>query len=471
MTQSRSALDLVGLASLGGFVFSIPTVLMNAHLESARVVQVLAALAFLTNLAHIRPFQIHRAVLYLAAIYIYFGMTVAVGADTAVRETFTGIAKFAVMFAVLGLVVRQRAQVLVVLGALAVSAIYVAYASRGDVTDTRQGVQQALSSGRDVASFRSAGTLGNANLLAMFAVDAIVATITVLFCVRNRIVRVLSVVAALGAAYLALYSGSRKAVIGIGILMAFVFLLGLRMRKFSGRSFILTMLVMGGLGVIWVVKNPYLERFSTKEASFEERAGLMREALEVCREEPIFGLGYGGFAQRNSVGYYTHSTPLEVLCNGGIICLGLYLMLWWALLSGMFKCLAAEKDSKEIVLLYGIACLLTIEAINSATSVTLGETRWLFLIICLGGYLRNKEIQLQLAGTFCRHASLPNGAGDARFTGGLLSCVGRPRVVLVRNTLSGHEKRRPLVVLRRNSPLGRRRARAVLRPITRPGRG
>lgn len=146
---------------------------------------------------------------------------------------------------------------------------------------------------------------------------------------------------------------------------------------------------------MWLYNNPYLSRFDTAEESYQVRIKLIVEALKLWQQHPLLGLGYDGFARLEPFGTYTHTTPSEMLCNGGLIALGLYAVFWWGFYITLRRCMAGRKEMGEAVLLNGVAALLLAEALSSITAVTIGEPRWLVLMGCLCGYLRSRELQMQ----------------------------------------------------------------------------
>lgn len=387
--------DLIGLASLAVFIFSIPALSLDQDQKLRWLCQPLAALATVTNLHQFRLVRPHQTVICLVAICVYFSLTAFSASQAYVAEYFTVYCKCTLIGLALSMVVRTRTQLLTILGALAVSAFYVAYASHSTIQDTQQDLARAVREGQDIARYRSAGMFANPNIMGMYALEAITASVTLYFSVRSVFLRFLLVSSAACAAYLALFSGSRKAIIGMMFVVCLLLWLMYKLRRFSTAVTLLVALLLTGGGMIWIVNNPYVTRFSTQEESYIERASLLHEAWDLAQEHPILGLGYRGFEQRSRGHLYSHSTPMELLCNGGLITLGVYAVLWWGLYRSLRRCLAVAGELKERVLLYGVACILFLEVLNSLTAVVVEELLYIVLVACICGYFRGKEITMQ----------------------------------------------------------------------------
>jgi O-antigen ligase len=404
-------LDMAGLVSLAAFVFWVSAIYVDRDSELQWVSQPLAALAILANIHRFRFNQIPSSMLFLVILCGYFSITAVTADQDYLWGSFTVWSKFTLLAFALSLVLTGRAQIFVVLGALAASSIYVAYASYGSLLDTQDALSQANQTGRGMLLARTAGVFGNANGMAMFAVDAIVAAVILFFSMRNWFTLALAVLSCASASYLALFSGSRKAILGFGIVVLFVLWQGLRARKRAVAT-CLAAVAVGIGGVVWILNNPYMSRFSADDDSYQVRTALLQEALQHVQQNPILGLGYHGFEQVSASGLYTHSTPFELLCDGGIVALGLYIMLWGGLGRSFYKSIRSETDEAEVTLLYGLACCLGIQALNSVTAVVFEEPRFLILIACIAGYLRSKELQSRRLGI--RSLGRPFLAGSPR---------------------------------------------------------
>ncbi len=383
------------MLSLGFLIFLLPLLSYEELPSLALLISPMAVLTFLTNIHQVRVEQVHLSMICLAGLFGYFAVSALGQASNDIRVLLYEFAKFTGLALVLSLVVRHRRQMLVVLCAMAVSAIYVALASRGALTETQEAVNQALMSNRPAYLARTAGVFRNENDLAMFALDAIVAAVILYLSIGKTIALALAAPCIAAAVRLALFSGSRKALLGIGLVAVFAVWFLFRSRKRAVFSVIFVVLAMAIGGAVWILKNPYLSRFNTQEASFEERRVLLTESLEVWQHNPVLGLGYHGLERVSHSGAASHCTPLEMLANGGIVAFGLYAFLWWGLFRTAARCLAGERYQNQLVLLYGVAFMLLLQAINSLTFVSFEHPRWLALTGCICGFLRAKELELR----------------------------------------------------------------------------
>jgi O-antigen ligase len=303
--------------------------------------------------------------------------------------------KYVAVAVALSLIVRTRTQLLVVLAAIAIAAIYIAYASHGQILGARRQLSSDVMSGRISSEARTSGVFLNENQFGMFGVSAIVAGIT-LFLARPKVsTAALGIGSTVCGGYLAYYSGSRKAIIGIGLSALFIMWMGLQRRKRFRAIVLMAALTIGAAVALVIYNSPYSRRFNVHEESFQQRLLLLDQAASAWATSPFFGLGYHQFQKANILGLYSHSTPVEMLCTGGLVALALYAGLWWGIFKSLRFCLAAEKGKVGHNLLYGTACYLMIEGINSLFSVTIEGQLWLVVIACFCGYLRSRELVLR----------------------------------------------------------------------------
>lgn len=180
---------------------------------------------------------------------------------------------------------------------------------------------------------RASGTLiSNSNELGSFGVLVCVAACTCLFGYKTILLKLLSIVPIVVALYIVAASGSRTAMVGLGAAAASVYWYHFRQaaRRTIGRKVFLIILAAGVIGgtTYFVVKSPFFFRlvdvFSSANAVQDEpRYQYFLRALQATADNPLFGLGLGGFAlnrlgvSTEGQGHYSHSTISETLsCNG-----------------------------------------------------------------------------------------------------------------------------------------------------------
>ena len=400
--------DLAGLISLGAFSFWMPVFVSDysgAYAGIARLAFPLVAVALVTQMRHFKSSQIGSAFIWSVVLVGYFSLTAAGAFYEGTRNPIRGYALYTAIAFCLSLVVTQRAQILAVLGGLVISAPCLAYLNHGEAQASAASMSQAAQSGASYQSVtRLAGTFGNANETGMFAVVLIVAAAALYFGTGRLSLLPVSGFSSLCAAYVAMHTGSRKAILGIGILACFALWIALRQRKVMGSLTVVVALISAAGAAVWMYNNPFLARFNAQDTSYLERSGLLRAAWDTWLQNPVFGVGFAAFVRvSGAFGLYSHSTPLEMLANGGLVAFGIYLAFWWRSLQSLRASLAACRDPKEKLLLQWIGCYFTAFLLFSFTSVTHDRPLYLVLNGCICGYLRSREVQARGA------ASLPAG--------------------------------------------------------------
>lgn len=133
-------------------------------------------------------------------------------------------------------------------------------------------------------------------------------------------------------------------------------------------------------------------RFNT-EATRQSNAGHLESriiALEYSMENPIFGLGIGGFFLKPLGGIHTHSTYFTLLVDRGIVGLLLYLWFFIALLRVFHQRLRAldksDRDDARPYFIGLLGCLVGLLVGNFLYQMD-SEVVWLVFGIVLG-YVR-----------------------------------------------------------------------------------
>jgi O-antigen ligase len=166
---------------------------------------------------------------------------------------------------------------------------------------------------------------------------------------RDRFRRLVYSLALVPLTVATFWSGARQAIVGLmAALIALPFMLGMakgggsRLKRYL-RAVICIMLLVAGLGTTFIAstKNTQADRivklfqmgerdgFNPKK---ENRPKIMEDALILWSRHPLFGAGYGGFATFSEVEgendiQWPHNLLLEILCELGVIGLGLTLIL------------------------------------------------------------------------------------------------------------------------------------------------
>jgi hypothetical protein len=143
----------------------------------------------------------------------------------------------------------------------------------------------------------SGGTVGHnpAHLAAFLMVPLLLAMAAALSARRVRLRTVLAVLCGLLAEALTL---KRAAWVGVAIGIAWLAVIGVRRRALRPARVVAIAGTFAVLGACtWGMMAVRLERASVA-STYDERAGLMRMAVDAIEEHPVLGIGLGAYAQR-----------------------------------------------------------------------------------------------------------------------------------------------------------------------------
>ena len=389
-------LDLLGHITLGLFILSVPVFYLNENLDLKWVSQFLSLLMIATNSHCLRFRQWHPSMVCLCGICGYFACTAFSGSETYISGYFMVYLKFVAVAIWLSLIEWKTSRLIIFVAALALSSIIVASYSSSDIGDSRLLIENNIATDK-LNTVRTSGMMANANAMGTYSIYAALAGLVLSFYSGRALLISIVIPCVLSSCYLALYSGSRKAIIGLVILIVYaIWRIGMKNENFRSNPIlasITTLTILAG-GMAWLLMNPFASRFSTDEGSYIARDALILSGLAIWRENPIFGLGYHGYEQVDVDRLYTHSTPVELLSNGGIVACGLYVAFWWYLYRSVRTCLNVETDLKERSVLLGIGVYILILFINSLFTVYIEDPIYLVLAAFLCGTLRHREIEL-----------------------------------------------------------------------------
>lgn len=146
-----------------------------------------------------------------------------------------------------------------------------------------------------------------------------------LFFAKNRISKVELLAYSLIGVQLLLTTSARQALLAFVVVMALRYYLG----KSEGRKVNIGAIL--GVGLIFMVSLWVLQAFGgevvnkTLEQGDEGRSIRYALAVSLWQNNPLFGVGIGGFSKNVGFANYPHNMFLEILCECGII--GLLLVL------------------------------------------------------------------------------------------------------------------------------------------------
>ena len=144
----------------------------------------------------------------------------------------------------------------------------------------------------------------------------------------------LTLFAVLICGYAIILTGSKKALLSLGILVTLWLILyyigngDKQFGLFSFRHLWRVLLVVAVLGAVVVYLNgsfmessafAKLDRMFSDASSEDIRSGMYAEGFEIFKENPMFGIGFRHFELVSSSGLYSHSTYIEILSCTGLI--------------------------------------------------------------------------------------------------------------------------------------------------------
>ena len=219
--------------------------------------------------------------------------------------------------------------------------------------------------------------------------------------------------------YCIFMTGSRKALIAAGMIIIpwipFSFIPSLKKRGLlSGIAALLCLLILG------VVIAPRFMKVYTDstiaarmdnllfEAQEGNRSNMYRQGFELLKRNPLFGLGFQGFAYY--YGSYSHSTIVEVPASGGILGAILYFSAYVVSTKKMFTIYAKTKNMPEFsnehnrikmilllwaAMLFYTVCIIHPYQFDSAIlfGIIFGETAYIEKKLVTGQEAADKKIQ------------------------------------------------------------------------------
>jgi O-antigen ligase len=260
-------------------------------------------------------------------------------------------------------------------------------------------IQYLRAAGLVTEDERFAGTLSNANTAAIFALTVIWAAILLLVRSKKALVGTSLYFAPIGISLIILYySGSKKGLLGLALLVLFVARL-LYIRQSGGGELRKSLIVVIAILLIiaaayFIYKSPFFFRMGQlfsgiSTTSDSNRMDLAREAIHVwlMNWRTFFtGVGFDNFWTYNSLGTYAHSTPLELLASNGIIGLSLFLGFLGLLIGKFVRLFRSTPLPEWRSHFFAIVIFLFIFTFFMVTAVMHDSKELLPILGCLAGY-------------------------------------------------------------------------------------
>jgi O-antigen ligase len=251
---------------------------------------------------------------------------------------------------------------------------------------------------------RFAGSFANANTAALYCLAVFWAGFTWLFHVRDKsILKIIIIPGLLLALMVTLYSGSRKGLLGLGLLsmgVAWVTLKLFGTNHFRRALIGLSILVAMAFLFKFLYHSPFFYRLQGMfegESSSNVRSELFRQAIAIWSgsvRNLVVGIGINNFKFYNDYFAYSHSTISETLVSTGIIGFTLYFTGFLVSFSDYYKLYKKHYAPYQIVILFNLFMLFLILFFNS-TAVMFDDRLFMPLlgIISAYGLVLKREMQ------------------------------------------------------------------------------
>lgn len=213
---------------------------------------------------------------------------------------------------------------------------------------------------------RPSGLVGNPNLA---AVQSLIPLFLLIYW-RQHADWILWFLGLVAGGYVFYMTGSRKAVLLLVflVMMAVVGLSGGRKNSILKMAALLVPLV--GLSLLMVdadfagsvelaAFNRIILAMQGQDTSFDERSALIAKGLNLFQESPLWGYGLDSFRHLNSYGLYAHNNFVELLVSGGLLLVGAYYLIYYAILKNLWGCRHLRQRAKLGLIL--IVALLSLD--------------------------------------------------------------------------------------------------------------
>lgn len=305
--------------------------------------------------------------------------------------------KVAVIFLITFYYVDSKNKLVLVLIVLSVCAPVMYKFNQEYILLSRLSLQMGMQGGT-----RLAGTLANANQIAMISMASLWASSCLFFYIKNNVLRCVVLLPIIPAIYITLLSGSRKGLISIVLLAVLIIFFHVRHKvskeMFKRYTFYMTAFCLIFYISISVANTPFgnrlieLIQLDTHSSSDTQRIGFMQASIKMWIESPVWGKGFNNFRNLShqyggTSGSYAHSTLWELLADLGLIGILLYFGMIYKLFKKMLAFLKNTIDEGDRILLKFGLFLIVIIVFYNMFAVMYFHKVFIPLIAAYSGYL------------------------------------------------------------------------------------
>jgi O-antigen ligase len=390
--QRTGPLEMAAAVACSVAIAAVPVVSFQESYSIIGKVLALMAAAFAAMTLFKRVPKLHPAMLAYFLLVLFFGFRMVHHPD--VWEEYNKLLKVCLLALASHVVFRTQKQIVLLFAIYSSAALITLTLNWGELAAFHESGMMSSSEG---AIDRFAGTLQNANATGMYGITAMLSAMIAFSRMRGFVRWLVLLVGVLSGLGLAYYSGSRKAMIGIGALSLVMPWIVVRARKagsvpWSRRIVLFAMLVPVAALILTNLPNSerLLRLFSESDVgsySGEVRYEMFWSSLRLWRQRPFIGHGYDGFARLSGFGVYSHTTYGELLCNGGLIGLGLISVFYCSPIREMVRLVRSPLDLEKRPLHTGLLTFLVLFAFFSCFAVLFGTRDYISICAAICGYL------------------------------------------------------------------------------------
>jgi O-antigen ligase len=279
------------------------------------------------------------------------------------------------------------------------SVLFVYYQNAGEIGYLRM-------AGQVTEEDRFAGTLSNANTAAIFALTIVWAAILLLVRSKKPLSKGLVYFLPVGVSLIIIYySGSKKGLIGLALLVLFVTRLMYQRQEKTPFRRGLVVLVSAAMIILagyFIYTSPFFFRMQQlfagiSNASDVNRWDLAREAIQVWLTNWrtfLVGVGFDNFWTHSALATYAHSTPLELLASTGLIGFTLFMGFLVLILRKFLRLYRRASDAESKSVYFAIGIFLLIYTFFMVTAVLFDAKEQLPIMGCLAGYGQHQLLLL-----------------------------------------------------------------------------
>ncbi len=209
------------------------------------------------------------------------------------------------------------------------------------------------------------------------------------FYEKRRTIRYFYLISLVFIAISLFLTGTRGALVSLvaGLLFYFFFFAPLSIMK---KGFILLLLLIGVVGIITLghkgIAKYRILAIAVIDASVYLRLVMWKEAFKVFIENPITGIGTGGFSVNLGqflLGNYPHNIIIEILAELGLIGLILFIGFLWGVIKNIIFLVKHSDDSKTKRITGLCLSLIVYTFISAMFSSTIGENKEFFILAAM----------------------------------------------------------------------------------------